>query len=93
MAKRKQYWAEFKAKVARSAIRGDGTLAELASRYKMQANMITQWKREALEGMKDRFARGGKATRSDHQAELEELRAKIGELVVERDFLQRAFDR
>ena len=42
MAKRKHYWAEFKAKVARSAIRGDGTLAELASRYKMQANMITQ---------------------------------------------------
>ena len=93
MAKRKQYWAEFKAKVARSAIRGDGTLAELASRYKMPANMITQWKREALEGMKDRFPRGGKTTRSDHQAELKELRAKIGELVVERDFLQRAFDR
>ena len=43
--------------------------------------------------MKDRFAGGGKATRSDHQAELKELRAKIGELVVERDFLQRAFDR
>ena len=53
----------------------------------------TKWKREALEGMKDRFARGGKTTRSDHQAELKELRAKIGELVVERDFLQRAFDR
>ena len=93
MAKREQYSTEFKAKVALSAIRGDGTLAELASRYKIHPNMITKWKREALEGMQDRFARGGKTTRSDHQAELKELRAKIGELVVERDFLQRAFDR
>ena len=93
MAKRKQYSAEFKAKVALSAICGDGTLAELTSRHKIHPNMITKWKREALEGMKDRFARGGKTIRSDHQAELRELRAKIGELVVERDFLQRAFDR
>ena len=76
-----------------SAIRGDGTLAELASRYKIHPNMITKWKREALEGMKDRFARSGKSTQGDHQTELKELRAKIGELVVERDFLQRAFDR
>ena len=93
MAKRKQYSAEFKAKVAVSAIRGDGTLAELASRYKIHANMITKWKREGLEGMKDSFARGGKTIRGDHQSDLKELRAKIGELVVERDFLQRAFDR
>ena len=93
MAKRKQYSAEFKAKVAVSAIRGDGTLAELANRYRIHPNMITKWKREALEGMKDRFAVGGKSTRGDRQAELKELRAKIGELVVERDFLQRAFDR
>ena len=56
-------------------------------------HMNTKWKREALEGMKERFARGGKTTRSDHQAELKDLRAKIGELVVERDYLQRAFDR
>ena len=81
MAKRKQYSAEFKAKVALSAIRADGTLVELASRYKIHPNMITKWKREALEGMKDRFARGGKTTRGDHQSEFKELRAKIGEFV------------
>jgi len=93
MAKRKQYSAEYKAKVALAAIRGDGTIAELASRYKIHPNMITKWKREALAGMKDGFARGSKTGPSDHEAEIKELRAKIGELVVERDFLQRAFDR
>ena len=55
--------------------------------------MITKWKGEALQGMKERFTRGGKAGQPDQEAELKELRAKIGELVVERDFLQRAFDR
>ena len=93
MAKRKQYSAEFKAKVALAAIRGDGTIAELASRYQIHPNMITKWKREAMDGMKERFTRSGKSGQPDHEAQLKELRAKIGELVVERDFLQRAFDR
>ena len=93
MAKRKQYSAEFKAKIALAAIRGDGTVAELASRYKIHPNMITKWKREALDGMKETFARGGKTGQPDHEIEVKELRAKIGELVLERDFLQRAFDR
>ena len=93
MAKRKQYSAEFKAKVALAAIRGDGTTAELASRYQIHPNMITKWKGEALQGMKERFTRGGKTGQPDHESELKELRAKIGELVVEKDFLQRACDR
>ena len=86
MANRKQYSAEFKAKVTLSAIRGAGTLEELASRYKIHPNMITKWKRKAREGMNDRFVRGGKTTRSGRQAGLAKLRAKIGELVVKRDF-------
>jgi transposase len=93
MTTRKQYSAEFKAKVALAAIRGDGTIAELASRYKIHPNMITKWKREALDGMKDTFSRAGKGNRQDQESEIKTLQAKIGELIVERDFLQRAFDR
>lgn len=93
MAKRRNHSAEYKSKVALAAIRGDGTIAELAAKYGVHANMITKWKREALEGMKDTFDKGNGKQRLDHEAEVKQLQAKIGELVVERDFLAKAFDR
>ena len=93
MAKRKQYSAEFKAKVALAAIRGDETVAELASRYQIHPNVIAKWKRMALDNMKDSFVRGRSAGGKDREAEIRTLQAKIGELVVERDFLAQAFDR
>ena len=93
MAKRRQYSAEFKAKVALAAIRGDETVAELASRYQIHPNVIAKWKRMALENLTDVFRRGRSADLADREAEIRTLQAKIGELVVERDFLARAFDR
>ncbi len=93
MAKRKQYSAEFKAKVALAAIRGDETVAELASRYQIHPNVIAKWKRMALDNLTDVFRRGRSADSADREAEIRTLQAKIGELVVERDFLARAFDR
>ncbi len=93
MAKRRNFSAEFKAKVALSALRGEGTMAELAARYKIHPNMITKWKRDVLDGVKDVFQRGKDPTARDHEEEIRHLQAKIGELVVERDFLARAFDR
>ena len=93
MTKRRNFSAEFKAKVALAAIRGDGTMAELASRYDIHPNMITKWKRDALAGMKETFSRGGERERADHDTEIKRLQAKVGELVIERDFLSKAFDR
>ena len=57
MAKRRNFSADFKAKVALAALRGDGTVAELASRYQVHPNMIAKWKREALDGVKETFQR------------------------------------
>ena len=93
MAKRRQYSAEFKAKVALAAIRGDETVAELASRYQIHPNVIAKWKRMALDNLTDVFRRGRSVDSADREAEIRTLQAKIGELVVERDFLARAFDR
>ena len=54
--------------------------------------MIGKWKRMAVEGLKDTFDRGTSPVHRGHEEEVKQLQAKIGELVVERDFLARAFD-
>ena len=71
------------------------TIAELASKYGINPNLVTKWKKQAVEGMKDTFARGGHSSGHDasEQARIKELHAKIGELTVERDFLAKAFGR
>ncbi len=93
MAKRRNFSAAFKAKVALEALRGDQTLAELAARHRVHPNLITNWKRRAAEGMVDVFS-GKKAGRDgSREAEIKELHAKIGELTVEKDFLSKAFSR
>ena len=70
-----------------------GMKPELAARYRVHPNMITKWKRVALVTLKEGFTKGGSASPADREAEIQTLQAKIGELVVERDFLARAFDR
>ena len=54
--RRRRFSAEFNAKVALEAIRGEQTTAELASRYKLHPNMITSWKRQGVENMAAAFA-------------------------------------
>ena len=94
MAKRKTHSASFKAKVALEAIKGEMTIAELASRYEVHPTMITKWKKQAMDGMADTSAKGVRSPRQDdHEARIKELHAKIGELTVERDFLAKAFGR
>ncbi len=93
MARRRNFSAALKAKVALEALRGDQTLAELASRHKVHPNLIAKWKRQASEGMVDVFSGKKGARDGSHEAEIKDLHAKIGELTVEKDFLARAFGR
>jgi len=86
MKKRKQYTSEFKARVALEAVKGEQTVADLASRFGVHPTMIHQWKKVLLEGAPDIFQRGRSEPAAD-SGEVKELHAKIGELTVERDFL------
>ena len=90
---RKRYSADFKAKVAMEAIRGDLTLAELAAKHGVHHTMIGGWKRQAVEGMASLFDSGDHRAQAASEAEIEQLHAKIGKLVVERDFLAKASGR
>lgn len=89
--KRKQYSPQFKAKVALEAIRGEKTVAELASQYEVHPTMINNWKRQVLEEASSLFEKGGEPTKADEsqQAQINELYRQIGQLKVERDFLAR----
>ena len=90
MTKRKRYPGEFKAKVAVEAIREELTTAELAKKYDIHPTMITGWKRTATLNMASAFDGKNAAEPAISDQEVEKLHAKIGQLVVERDFLSAA---
>ena len=87
---RKKHNAAFKAKVALAAVRGDRTIAELASAFGVHPNQIYNWKKQLLDGAVSVFEGGGAAaegTVSEVQVDL--LYRQIGQLKVENDFLAR----
>ena len=91
--KRTRYSAEFKSKVALDAIKGEHTLAELAAKYSLHPNMITNWKRRAIDNMAETFSSKADRTNKLDEDQLKDLHAKIGQLTIERDFLAKAFGR
>ena len=90
---RKRYSAEFKAKVALEAIRGELTISQLAVKHGIHQTMINAWKKQAVEGMAGVFSGKAEAAEAARESEIDQLHAKIGQLVVERDFLRRASGR
>ena len=90
---RKNHDSAFKAKVALEAIKGEQTISELGSRYGLHPNMITNWKRQAIDNMAEAFSSKAEKARTADDAQIKDLHAKIGQLTVERDFLAKAFGR
>jgi len=83
---RRKFMAEFEAKVALAAVKGDRTLSELAAQFDVHPNRITMWKKQLIENVTVLFAKDP-AERGDSEARIKELHAKIGQLTMERDFL------
>ncbi len=93
MIKRRRFTAEFKARVALEALRGDRTVQEIASRHKVPPNQVSAWKRQAMDGLGAVFSNGADKVHADHEGDIHDLHAKIGQLTVERDFLARGLKR
>ena len=89
VGQRKRYSAELKTKVALEAIKGQKTTNEIAAEYGVHPSQITQWKKQALDGLPDLFS-----TRESRQAKSEEaliakLYQEIGQLKVQVDWLEK----
>lgn len=89
---RRNHSPAFKARVALEALRGEKTLAELATQHDVHANQITSWKSELLNRAAELFGSGTGAA-ADSEERIRALHEKIGELTVERDFLDRVLGR
>jgi transposase len=86
---RRKLDAVLKAKIALEALREQATVADLAQRYEVHPNQIYAWKKQLLEQAARAFESGSGDAAVGREREIEKLHAKIGELIVERDFLAR----
>jgi transposase-like protein len=86
---RRTFTVAFKAKVALAAIRGEGTLAELASRFQVHPNQITTWKKQAVDGIADTLSDGRRRDAKDDEEHQARLYQQIGQLQFELDWLKK----
>jgi putative transposase len=86
---RKNYTADFKAKVALEAVKGDRSLAELASRYEVHSTQIGQWRKALVAGLPEIFSERRHRKERDTEEEKARLYEEIGRLKVELDWLKK----
>jgi transposase-like protein len=90
---RRKHSPVFKAKVALEAVKGEETIAQLASRFEVHPSQVRKWKREIEEGAAGIFGSDHGQNKKDDEALMAKLYQEIGQLKVERDFLESGLGR
>jgi transposase-like protein len=85
---RKQYSPKFKARVAIEAIRGERTLSQLGSQFKVHPIQIAKWRKSALEQLPELFV-DGRTRKGSGETNSDALYEEIGRLKVELDWLKK----
>jgi len=86
--KRRVLGPKFKAKVALAAVRGDKTMSQLASEFRIHGNQVSAWRTTLLNGAAELFEDGRKSPARDEVA-AEELYEQIGRLKMELEWLKK----
>jgi transposase-like protein len=85
---RKKHSPSFKAKIALEALKGEETIAQIASRYEVHPTLVARWRRELQENAADIFGEEHSNKKKRDENLVAQLYQQIGQLKVERDCLE-----
>lgn len=85
---RRKFSSDFKSRVAIEALKERQTLSELAVKFDLHPNQISQWKQDFLNGSHKIFEKSNNQ-KQEKLVDLESLYSKIGQLEMERDYLKK----
>ena len=95
----RRYTAQYKTRIVLEVLQGEKELGEIAAENNLNPNMVRNWKREFLENASAAFEDPRKAEKEAkkkaeaQRKEVDQMLKTIGQLTLERDFLQDCFRR
>ena len=85
---RRKHSPSFKARVALEALKGEETIAQIASRFEVHPNLVTKWKKALQDEAASIFGEDHAQKKKRDENLVAQLYQQIGQLKVEKDFLE-----